>query len=129
MNLFPYRFNVAFLLFLILFFVGAMIYASAPDFIKRVNYKNYVQNLSGDTITVKFSSSNLTSEKYEAACAELRGAGFIDVTSVPKNDLDIWEVFDSGNVSEVTIDGFSHFEPGDSFSKTAVVIVRYHSLK
>lgn len=100
-----------------------------PEVTAHFSMKKYEKNLTGETITITFSSSNLTSEKYNEACEELKNAGFTNVSSIPKKDLGLLEMFDDGKVAEVSIDGITNFKPGNTFSKNAVVVVRYHSMK
>lgn len=116
---------IIYLFIMVICFLGPEI----PNVITSWNVKQYEKNLTGETITITFSSSNLTSEKYNEACEELKNAGFTNVSSIPKKDLGLFEMFDDGKVAEVSIDGITSFKPGNIFSKNAVVVVRYHSMK
>ncbi len=118
---------------LILVIFGILLVVLVPQYwhyySKDKAVSNYEQNLTGETITVTFSSSNLTSEKYETACSELENAGFTNISALPMNDLGLLEFGDNGSVYQVSIDGITSFSAGNKFAKDAIVTVRYHSMK
>ena len=66
-------------------------------------------------------------KNYNSVAALFRSNGFTNVETIPLHDLTFLSVRKNGQVEEVTINGSSSFSDGDVFSKSAKVIVTYHS--
>ncbi len=119
----------------ILLIVGLLClgYSVLAPLLMSFEYKSsinkYENSISGESIAVPFSSSDLTSEKYEVARTELENVGFTNITYIPINDFGILEAVVEGKVSEVSIDGKNSFKAGQRFPINAPVIIRYHSAK
>lgn len=81
-----------------------------------------------DSISLPFSSADLTGKVYRDIEDQLKAAGFQSVTLVGLADLTTETMADYGFTASVIIDGNSDFSAGDIYYPDAEVIVKYHSM-
>ena len=66
-------------------------------------------------------------KNYNSAVLLFKGAGFVNVTAVPLNDLTAFHQKKDGQVEKITINGNDEFEEGDIYPKNSNVLITYHS--
>ncbi|MBO0421448.1 DUF4839 domain-containing protein [Enterococcus plantarum] len=72
------------------------------------------------------SAKELKKENYEDVQKLFNKAGFEDIQLKEEADLKIGLFSKEGDVDSISIDGDTKFEEGDSFDKTAEVVITYH---
>ncbi|WP_430603741.1 hypothetical protein IGJ02_001311 [Enterococcus sp. DIV0724b] len=72
------------------------------------------------------SAKELKKENYEDVQKLFNQAGFEDIVLKEEADLKIGLLSKEGDVDSISIDGDTKFEKGDSFDKTAEVVIIYH---
>lgn len=72
------------------------------------------------------SAKELKKENYEDVQKLFNKAGFEDILLKEEADLKIGLFSKEGDVDSISIDGDTKFEEGDSFDKTAEVVITYH---
>lgn len=93
-----------------------------------VKGKNKKTTVVGENEAVISSAMASYSEKnYNSVELLYKGAGFVNVTTVPLKDLNVFTRKRNGQVEMVTINGNSDFDEGDVFSKSANIVITYHS--
>jgi len=77
--------------------------------------------------TVPDSSNALKGQNYSDVVKQFKKAGFVNIDTEAQPDIVIGLLVSDGDVAEVAIDGKTSFDEGDKFSRSAEVIVRYHT--
>lgn len=91
---------------------------------KKKKGRKYV---SSNEVAISEAMTKCSDKNYNSAVMIFRGAGFTNVTAVPLNDLNMFNMRKNGQVESVSIDCNSDFEEGDIFPKSARVMIIYHS--
>lgn len=91
------------------------------------NKKRHVVNNSD--VVISSVMSNCAGKNYNNVLELYKGAGFVNVTAVPLEDLNVFTIMNSGKVECVSINGEDDFDEGDVFPKTSNVLIAYHSGK
>lgn len=80
-------------------------------------------------IKMPMSAASYKGENYEVVVKELKNIGFKNIEALPQKDLVTGWITSDGSVEKISINGDSDFESGAIFSKSAKVIVTYHTFK
>ena len=91
---------------------------------KKKKTKKYV---GPNDVVITEAMEGYSDKNYNAAVLLFKGAGFTNVTTVPLNDLNMFNQKKNGQVDSVTINGNDEFEEGDVFPKNSNVLITYHS--
>ena len=75
------------------------------------------------------SAENYVGLKWESVNAELKEAGFTQITVEEVKDIEADSIQEAGTVISVTINGSNEFTEGMSFDETAEILISYHGLK
>ena len=70
---------------------------------------------------------NCEDKNFNSVVLLFKGAGFTNVTAVPLNDLNVFNMKKNGQVEAVTINGNDELEEGDIYPKNSNVLITYHS--
>ena len=77
-------------------------------------------------VVISESMGNYHEKNFNSIVLLFKGAGFTNVTAVPLNDLNIFNMKKNGQVEEVTINGSDEFEEEDVYPRNSNVIITYH---
>ena len=80
-------------------------------------------------VKVPKSAENYVGLKWESVNAELKEAGFTQITVEEVKDIEADSIQEAGTVISVTINGSNEFTEGMSFDETAEILISYHGLK
>ena len=106
---------------LIMIMVPAFIMTSSND--KNVNDDaDYIEKA-----VVPSSIADYEKKSYREVEAILAGAGFINIVSIPLNDLKVGFLKKPEAVESITIDGKKITSGGKKYPKDAAVVISYHS--
>lgn len=83
--------------------------------------------VGANEVAITEAMTECTERNYNSVVMLFKGAGFLNVTTVPLNDLNMFNQKKNGQVEEVTINGNNEFEEGDIFLKNSNVLITYHS--
>ncbi len=82
----------------------------------------------GSKVKMKKASADYVNHLQSEVHTNLLKIGFRDITFVVIDDLDSNSSMADGTVSEVSINGVSDFNKGDTFEKSSGVVITYHSI-
>lgn len=82
---------------------------------------------SSDLLKVPVSANDCQGKNYQEVVNDISAAGFVNIQTEAIEDLVTGWLTKDGEVDEVTINGNGSFHAGDTFKKTAVIIVSYHT--
>lgn len=82
---------------------------------------------SSDLLKVPVSANDCKGKNYQDVVNDISAAGFVNIQAKTIEDLVTGWLTKDGEVEEVTIDGDGSFRAGDTFDKTAAIIVSYHT--
>ena len=91
---------------------------------KKKKSRKYV---SPNDVSISEAMLNCEDKNFNSAVMLFKGAGFSNVTAVPLNDLNVFNMKKNGQVESVTINGMDEFEENDVFPKNSNVLIMYHS--
>lgn len=91
---------------------------------KKKKKRKYVES---NEVAISESMEDYSYKNFNSVVMLFRGAGFINVTAIPLNDLTMFNQGKNGKVEAVTINGSDEFEEGDIFPKNSNVLITYHS--
>lgn len=78
---------------------------------------------SSDLLKVPVSANDCKGKNYQDVVNDISAAGFVNIQAKTIEDLVTGWLTKDGEVEEVTIDGDGSFRAGDTFDKTAAIIV------
>ena len=82
--------------------------------------------LDESEVSLEYGMQHVVGKNYIEAESYFRSAGFINIKSVPLNDLPSSAIKKNGKVVSASING-SHVVSGEVYSKNDEVIITYHS--
>ena len=82
---------------------------------------------SSDLLKVPVSANDCKGKNCQDVVNDISAAGFVNIQAKTIEDLVTGWLTKDGEVEEVTIDGDGSFRAGDTFDKTAAIIVSYHT--
>lgn len=92
--------------------------------------KKKVRRVAGpEDVIITDKMADYESKNYSTVAMLFRSAGFINVTPIPLNDLNMLMGVKNGRVESVSIGGEDDFDEGDIFPRTSYVAIMYHSMK
>ena len=86
-------------------------------------------NRRAGRIQPSHSSDDLEGKDVHYVEQTLRSCGFLNVSTIPMNDLTAGIFIKPGKVEEVTIGGKTDFEDSDWFDPNSKVLITYHSMR
>lgn len=92
----------------------------------ETKYIDYIADTSTEYAKINCASIDFHGKEYESVISVLKGLGFTNIQEKPIYDVKKWDAKE-GLVEEVVIDGNTKYSFGDSFLKSADVIVSYHT--
>ena len=78
---------------------------------------------SSDLLKVPVSANDCKGKNYQDVVNDISAAGFVNIQAKTIEDLVTGWLTKDGEVEEVTIDGDGSFRAGDTFDKTAAIIL------
>ena len=86
-------------------------------------------NHNATKIEIPSSSGYYVGEEYTKVIQELKDAGFNNIKTLPMNDIGIVQEFlgSVDKVDSISINGDTKFKKGQTFSRNAKIVIRYHS--
>ncbi len=94
----------------------------------ETKYIDYISDPSNEYAKINCDGIDFHGKEYESVISLLKGLGFSNIQEKPIYDVKKWDAKE-GLVEEVVIDGNTKYNFGDSFLKSAEVIVSYHTLQ
>ncbi|NLG03199.1 MAG: hypothetical protein GX567_05160 [Clostridia bacterium] len=85
--------------------------------------------VSADEAIISESMANYNDKNFNTIAMLYKSAGFMNVNTVPMNDLNLFTMKNNGKVDSVSINGEEDFDEGDVFSKNSHITITYHSGK
>ena len=79
--------------------------------------------------TAPNSAKNYKGKNYLDVESELHKAGFVNIECKPIRDVKIGLFTEVGETETVSINDSTSFKKGDSFAKSAKVVIKYHAKK
>ena len=104
---------------------GKETFKSGDEFKKDVYI--VINYLTVKRIKAPFDSSNLESMDYEDAVAQLKAAGFVNISTENLGDLIFGWLTTDKSVESISFDGKTDFTTSDSFTPDTKILVKYHS--
>lgn len=105
--------------------IGA--YIALFTFIKSDDKKKKPRKyVSPNEVSITDSMLDCEDKNYNSIVLLFKGSGFTNVTAVPLNDLNMFNMKKNGQVEAVTINGNDDFDEGDIFPKDSNVLITYH---
>ena len=88
-----------------------------------------LSNLRAGRIRPAQSAEDFEDKDVNYVEQTLRSCGFINISTIPMNDLTTGLFTKPGKVEEISISGNTEFESSDWFSPSDRVVISYHSLR
>lgn len=85
------------------------------------------ENKKAGQIESPLSAKDCKNKNYNDIKEKFESAGFTNVETKPLGDMIVGILSTENEVKRVEIDGTSSFDKGDSFDKSAKVVISYHS--
>ena len=96
---------------------------------KENSFEKERSNRRAGRIQPSHSSDDLEGKDVHYVEQTLRSCGFLNVSTIPMNDLTAGIFIKPGKVEEVTIGGKTDFEDSDWFDPNSKVLITYHSMR
>ena len=103
-------------------YIGLFTYIKSDE--KKKKKRKYVGT---NEVQISESMCDCEDKNFNSISLLFKGAGFLNVTCIPLNDLTMFNQGKNGKVEAVTINGSDEFEEGDIFPKNSNVLITYHS--
>lgn len=103
-------------------YIGLFTFIKSDD--KKKKPRKYV---SPNDVSISDAMVNCEDKNFNSVVLLFKGAGFTNVTAVPLNDLNVFNMKKNGQVEAVTINGNDELEEGDIYPKNSNVLITYHS--
>ena len=82
--------------------------------------------VGANEVAITEAMVDCSGRNYNSVVMLFKGAGFMNVTALPLNDLSMLNQKKNGQVEEVAINGNNEFEEGDIYPKNSNVLITYH---
>lgn len=103
-------------------------YIAFFTFVKNNDKKKKGRKYVGpNDVSISEAMLKCEEKNYNSILMLFKGAGFTNVTAVPLNDLNMFNMKKNGQVESVNINGMDEYEEGDVFPRNSNVLIMYHS--